>query len=103
METKELKISVPQGYEIDKENSTFECIKFKKIEQRWRDNEDANIAGYYITSNSEILHIENHYVAICKNERVFSHKMVMRRYSTDLLDTSHKAYRIKEIKETIVI
>lgn len=30
METKELKIQVPNGYEIDKENSTFECIKFKK-------------------------------------------------------------------------
>lgn len=31
METKELKIQVPEGYEIDKENSTFECIKFKLI------------------------------------------------------------------------
>lgn len=30
METKELKIQVPEGYEIDKENSTFECIKFKE-------------------------------------------------------------------------
>lgn len=30
METKELKVLVPEGYEIDKENSTFECIKFKK-------------------------------------------------------------------------
>lgn len=30
METKELKIQVPEGYEIDKENSTFECIRFKK-------------------------------------------------------------------------
>lgn len=29
METKELKVKVPEGYEIDKENSTFECIKFK--------------------------------------------------------------------------
>ena len=27
--TKELKIQVPEGYEIDKESSTFECIKFK--------------------------------------------------------------------------
>lgn len=26
---KELRVEVPQGYEIDKENSTFECIKFK--------------------------------------------------------------------------
>ena len=29
MYTKELKIQVPEGYEIDKESSTFECIKFK--------------------------------------------------------------------------
>lgn len=31
METKELKIEIPQGYEIDKEKSTFEKIIFKKI------------------------------------------------------------------------
>ena len=31
METKEIKINIPKGYEIDKENSTFECIKFKSI------------------------------------------------------------------------
>ena len=30
MTNKEIKITVPDGYEIDKENSTFECIKFKK-------------------------------------------------------------------------
>ena len=30
MEEKELRIQVPEGYEIDTENSTFECIKFKK-------------------------------------------------------------------------
>lgn len=33
METKEVKIIIPEGYEIDKENSTFECIKFKKLRQ----------------------------------------------------------------------
>ena len=33
METKELKIPAPEGYEIDKENSTFECIKFKLIKK----------------------------------------------------------------------
>lgn len=31
MEQKELKIVPPEGYEIDNENSTFECIKFKKV------------------------------------------------------------------------
>lgn len=33
MESKEFKIQVPEGYEIDKENSTFERIKFKPIEK----------------------------------------------------------------------
>ena len=33
METKEIKIKVPKGYEIDKENSTFECVKFKPIKK----------------------------------------------------------------------
>lgn len=28
---KDLKINIPPGYEIDREKSTFECIKFKKI------------------------------------------------------------------------
>lgn len=30
---KELKIVPPEGYEVDKENSTFECIKFKPIKK----------------------------------------------------------------------
>ena len=37
---KELKIEAPKGYEIDKENSTLECIKFKKKEfgiRTWND------------------------------------------------------------------
>ena len=37
MDTKEIKIVPPEGYEIDKENSTFECVKFKPIGKRWRD------------------------------------------------------------------
>jgi hypothetical protein len=31
MNNKEINIVPPEGYEIDKENSTFECIKFKPI------------------------------------------------------------------------
>ena len=34
METKELKIEIPQGYEIDKQKSTFEKIIFKKIPEK---------------------------------------------------------------------
>ena len=33
METKEVKIQAPEGYEIDRENSTLECIKFKPIKR----------------------------------------------------------------------
>ena len=33
-ETKEFKIEIPKGYEVDKENSTFEKIVFKKIEEK---------------------------------------------------------------------
>lgn len=33
MEAKELKVQVPEGYEIDKENSTFERIRFKPMKK----------------------------------------------------------------------
>jgi hypothetical protein len=33
MEEREIRVKIPNGYEIDKENSTFECIKFKPIKK----------------------------------------------------------------------
>lgn len=51
---KELKIEVPEGYEIDKEKSTFEKIIFKKKVDRWRDKENVIIQGYYMDVCSEI-------------------------------------------------
>lgn len=62
---KEIKISVPDGYEIDKENSTFECIKFKKKEVSWRSTETNSsnyinkMSGYTIGVGSELLEIKN--------------------------------------------
>lgn len=55
METKEVKIQVPEGYEIDKENSTFECIKFKKKfgVNTWEDIKC--ISGIYIEYDSELI------------------------------------------------
>ena len=62
METKEVKIDIPEGYEIDKENSTFECIKFKpKSSKKYIAYEDIckslfpNSRGYYITTYGEII------------------------------------------------
>ena len=59
METKEIKINVPEGYEIDKENSTFECIKFKPIKKELTYEDMAeelfSDIGFYIISNGGII------------------------------------------------
>ena len=59
METKEVKINIPEGYEIDKENSTFECVKFKPIKKYIAykdvcDNIFAKNYGYYISPSGNI-------------------------------------------------
>ena len=53
MET-EIRIRVPEGMEIDRENSTFECIKFKPKKLTYRDGIKHLSYGYPIfTSNIE--------------------------------------------------
>lgn len=54
-----MKIQAPEGYEIDKENSTFECIKFKPIKKVLSYEDVAkdlfeNKNGYYTSKNGEI-------------------------------------------------
>jgi hypothetical protein len=52
---KEIKINVPEGYEIDKEKSTFEKIVFKKsdgLPMGWCDLKE--VGGYYISSSSAV-------------------------------------------------
>ena len=58
MERKEVKIQAPEGYEIDKENSTFECIKFKPIKRYITYEDICNSifeTGYYTNSYGEII------------------------------------------------
>ena len=55
METKEMKIQVPEGYEIDKEKSTFEKIVFKKVDDLPKSWEDLmGVSGCYVDSNSKV-------------------------------------------------
>ena len=59
METKELKIKAPKGYEIDKDHSTFECIKFKPIKKDITYKDVCNTlfknnTGYFIDQYGEI-------------------------------------------------
>lgn len=67
METKEIKIQVPKGYEIDKENSTFECIKFKPMKKNITYEDiceylfkDKN--SFYITNFGGV---NNYYLSVC--------------------------------------
>lgn len=54
MEPKDIKITIPEGYEIDMEKSTFERIVFKKktIINSWEDLK--NIKGVFIDYSSNI-------------------------------------------------
>lgn len=61
---KEFKVEVPDGYEIDKENSTFECIKFKhiadKLPKTWEEYcimHDTQIRESWITEFSNTIEL----------------------------------------------
>ncbi len=59
MKAKELKIQAPKGYEIDKENSTFECIRFKPINKGITYEDVCNTlfkndTGYFIDQYGEV-------------------------------------------------
>lgn len=72
MNTKELKIEAPEGFEIDKENSTFEKIVFKKKENelptKWEDLKD--LKGCKIITNSSF-HGSNSFITDSMNKNVF--------------------------------
>ena len=57
METKEFKIQVPEGYEIDRENSTFENIIFRQAERKlpkaWKDL--LFVEGWFINGKCYII------------------------------------------------
>lgn len=74
METKELKIIIPEGYEIDEENSTFECVKFKKIHQvnTWEDLQE--IGGYYIDTYSNLNYVTKELTNISNRNIFYSEK-----------------------------
>lgn len=74
-ENKEMRIVPPEGYEIDKENSTFECIKFKPIKFKPIKKSKLSdydgqfiIKGYVIDSMAEI-----DYKLACPNRQYNKH------------------------------
>ena len=70
-----MKIQVPEGYKIDRENSTFEKIVFKKIENKlpksWE--ELHMIKGWFVENGSGIHEFENCFTT-SKNRNLFPTK-----------------------------
>jgi len=64
---KTLKIEIPNGFEIDKDNSTFEQIVFKEIKKQlpktWEDF--ISFDGFYVNYNSNVLETKEN---SCKEE-----------------------------------
>ena len=77
METKEVKIEIPQGYEIDHQKSTFEKIIFKKITENpktWEDycKQTKDYVSYFWSSPNSIIKswFEGSYNEFMTEERV---------------------------------
>ena len=76
---KELRVEVPEGYEIDKENSTFECIKFKpKGIKTWNDlcaaslnSNEVRVSGYCIWDDYSNIYVTNKLIASDYSRNVF--------------------------------
>lgn len=74
MQNKEINIDVPEGYEVDTENSTFTCIKFKKKEEKiskWEDLKE--IAGWFITPGAKTQYADFLYT-VKENTNLFATK-----------------------------
>lgn len=107
METKEIKINIPEGYEIDEENSTFECIKLKPISIN-KNITYYNVcnsilkAGYYITERGEILHATDYanIVKLDKNNAT-NKKQLERLLALNQLLNIAEYYNKKNLKEKI--
>ena len=81
MNTKKLKINIPEGYEIDKEKSTFEEIVFKKVEdplaklpKTWEEycKQTEGYVSYFFSSPNSIIKswFEGSYNEFVTEERV---------------------------------
>ena len=82
MKTKELKIQIPEGYEIDKENSTFECIKFKLIKKNITYEDICNNlfkSGYYINNSGEIIRVSDFNEGVKKDKNNAANKKQLKR------------------------
>ena len=68
---KEIKITPPEGYEIDRAASTLECIKFKPVEEKnltWEEIQKKNVGKkqYFLSANAPTERIAEKIRALCQ-------------------------------------
>lgn len=114
---KEVKITIPEGYEIDKEKSTFEKIVFKKkqVANCWDDLEI--VKGCYISATSNIYPYPEGNTCDCNrniflNEKYARSSLALARISqllpyydsnVDWSDNSKEKYIINRLEQEISI
>ena len=89
---KELKIEPPEGYEVDKEHSTFECIKFKPIKPQlpktWEEfckTHPLKEGEAWITSLSEITYISKEEDGSTRFSNRYEHLLPSEKYAEAML------------------
>lgn len=92
MENKEIQIVPPEGYEVDKEKSTFEKIVFKKVEEKLTyekvaDKLFTNEDHYYIDEDGNI--IEAHIGWQCPNVAPTEHQLKRLLAINKLMNVAH--------------
>ena len=107
METKELKIQIPEGMEIDKENSTFECIKFKPIEVKKTWENIGEISGYVLGIVSTIAPVSNietksYHRDIAASEKVAKAMLAMAQLS-QVLNKWYNPFTESELRDSFVL
>lgn len=90
METKELKIQVPDGYEIDKENSTFERIKFKHIKKD---------ITYEDVCNAIFLNEDTYFIS----DGGYIHKGILPDWDNEIIPSKNIATNEKQLKRLLAL
>lgn len=94
---KTFQVQIPEGYEIDKEQSTFENIVFKKkleYPKTWKEfcEQYPNIEDeYYISGNSAIYHVVNGVRNVIDEANLFKTKKEAETFLTLI-----KLYRLRQ-------
>ena len=90
MERKEVKIQVPEGYEIDKENSTFECVKFKPIKKH---------VTYEDVCNTIFVNEDTHFIS----DGGCIHKNILPNWDNEIIPSKNIVTNKKQLEKILAL